>query len=348
MKFSAIISLIAIAASTVSAVPSLQRREVPQEHSHDLIVNAVRNIVREGNNQNAFVGVDPIFALLGDGAANTGIAQDAKLTNAAQKNPDCLQQNIADECISNAKKVGNSNLGAVNTKVATCLQFRALEKNTIGIGLNSKQCTAAPRNAELAGLKQHQDPAANGATAENKAIEIELGKKIFALGGFSADAAANLALQTATFAPGDKGDNTFKGNTCDDLNVVAKANGEFFGRRIAAGQVSDCIAEATIARGRSQAVPAASKNEIVAALGGAAAGGAAAGQNNNQGQGNNNQGQGNNNNQGQGQNNNQGQGQNNNQGQGNNNNNQGQAGKAQQIAQASQLLQQALALLNSI
>ncbi|KAJ3204864.1 hypothetical protein HDU67_009244, partial [Dinochytrium kinnereticum] len=283
-----------------------------------------------GNN-NPFVRVDPIFALLGNGAANTGIAQDNTLVNAAQKDPECLQQNIADECVSNAKRANNM------TAVAVCMQFRALERNTIGIGLVSNQCNQTPKNAELVGIKQHQDPAADGATAANKQVEIDLAKKIFALGAFSAEQSANFALQTSTFAPGSKADNTFKGNTCDDEGVKADRAGEFFGRVIAVGQDIDCITKASLANGQSKAVPAANKAEIIAALGAGGAG------NGNQGnQGNNNGNQGNQGNQG---NNNQGNG---NQGnQGNQGNNQGNNLKSK-AAEAAKLLQQALTILNSL
>ncbi|KAJ3117190.1 hypothetical protein HDU96_007618, partial [Phlyctochytrium bullatum] len=242
MKVTTILAFLAASLTFVAA-------EVPQEHSHDLIVNQVRNIIRKGNNQEAFTRVDPIFALLGDGAARGGIAQDPKLTSDAQRDPSCLQQNIADECISNAKRTGND-----RNEIATCIQFRALEKNTIGIGLRSAQCNQTPKNAEINGLKQHQDPAADGATAENKAIEIEVGRRIFALGGFSAEQATNLALQTATFAPGDRNDFTFKGNTCDTFNPLPRAPqaGVVFGRQIAQGDEIDCITLDTLTNGRSK------------------------------------------------------------------------------------------------
>ena len=47
----------------------------------------------------------------------------------------------------------------------------------------------------------------------NKAITLELAKLIASVGGTPTD-----ALQSGTFAPGQIGDPTAKGNSCDDAN----------------------------------------------------------------------------------------------------------------------------------
>ena len=47
----------------------------------------------------------------------------------------------------------------------------------------------------------------------NKAIVLELAKQIASVGGDPLD-----ALQSGTFAPGQIGDPTAKGNSCDDAN----------------------------------------------------------------------------------------------------------------------------------
>lgn len=47
----------------------------------------------------------------------------------------------------------------------------------------------------------------------NKAIVLELAKQIQSVGGNPLD-----ALKSGTFAPGQIGDPTAKGNTCDDAN----------------------------------------------------------------------------------------------------------------------------------
>lgn len=70
-------------------------------------------------------------------------------------------------------------------------------------------------NPEIAALQQHQDPAAEGAAELNKAIAEELVRQIIAVGGDPLD--ANVA---STFAPGELGDPTAAGNTCNDENDV--------------------------------------------------------------------------------------------------------------------------------
>ena len=206
-----------------------------------------------------------------------------------QRVPECLQQNLADACLTSAKNSGNN-----KNDLAACIQYRALERNQNGVGKTTILCTQTPKNSELVGLVQHQDAASQGGIANNKQVEIKVGQ-ILAGFGFSADQAANLALQTSTFAPGDVNDSTGRGNSCDNTNggnIFAARNGDFFGRTVKAGDVSDCITEATLSNGRSKAVPAASKDEIIAAIGGNNNGGNNNGGNNNGG--NNNAG-GNNN-----------------------------------------------------
>ena len=68
-------------------------------------------------------------------------------------------------------------------------------------------------NPEIAAIQQHQDPASDGAADTNKAIVLELAVQIASVGGDPQD-----ALKSGTFAPGQIGDPTAKGNTCDDEN----------------------------------------------------------------------------------------------------------------------------------
>lgn len=92
------------------------------------------------------------------------------------------------------------------------LIYRALERNTGSVGLESVPCTSIQAvNPEIAALQQHQDPAADGAAALNKQIAQELAAQIAAIGGDP-----TLANEASTFAPGEIGDPTAKGNTCDD------------------------------------------------------------------------------------------------------------------------------------
>ena len=83
-------------------------------------------------------------------------------------------------------------------------------------------------NPEIAALTQHQDPASDGAAATNKAITLELAKqsecrrlnlgmwraRLMAVASVGGD--PQLALRSGTFEPGDVGDQTGAGNTCDD------------------------------------------------------------------------------------------------------------------------------------
>ena len=114
---------------------------------------------------------------------------------------------MADQAFTNEKAAGNVN-GMVNA-----LMFRAVERNTGGVGVKSALCTETATNPEVAAITQHQDPASDGAAATNKGIVLALAKEIAKLGGDPQD-----ALTTGTFAPGSKTDNTGKGNSCDDAN----------------------------------------------------------------------------------------------------------------------------------
>ena len=93
------------------------------------------------------------------------------------------------------------------------LMFRAVERNTGGVGVQSALCTQTAQNPEVAAITQHQDPASDGAAATNKAIVLALAQQIAKLGGNPQD-----ALLTGTFAPGNKDDTTGRGNSCDDAN----------------------------------------------------------------------------------------------------------------------------------
>jgi hypothetical protein len=173
------------------------RREVPQEHSHEPFLTSVRaNLALNNPNQIQ----DPVFGLLGDGAAAAGAG---KITNLA-----CLQAATADQAFSNAK-AANDVQGMVDALI-----FRAVERNTAKVGLKSAACTSFQfANPEIAAVTQHQDPASDGAAAENKAIVLELAKQIASVGGDPLD-----ALKSGTFAPGDVNDATGAGNSCDDAN----------------------------------------------------------------------------------------------------------------------------------
>ncbi len=92
------------------------------------------------------------------------------------------------------------------------LIYRALERNTGSVGLASVPCESIQAvNPEIAALQQHQDPAGEGAQALNKQIAQELARQIASIGGDPL-----MANEASTFAPGEIGDPTGAGNTCDD------------------------------------------------------------------------------------------------------------------------------------
>ncbi|RPB03074.1 hypothetical protein L873DRAFT_1867317 [Choiromyces venosus 120613-1] len=86
------------------------------------------------------------------------------------------------------------------TPKSPALVYRALERNAA--------CTPPPPiqavNPEISALQRHQDLASTGAAALNKEIALGL--------------AVQIALQSATFAPGEIGDPTGAGSTCDTLD----------------------------------------------------------------------------------------------------------------------------------
>ena len=98
--------------------------------------------------------------------------------------------------------------------MTSALIYRALERNSGSVGGASPNCTSVTAvNPEVAALAQHQDPAGSGAQAFNKNLVLELARQIASIGGIPTD-----ALKSGTFAPGQIGDPTAKGNTCDDAN----------------------------------------------------------------------------------------------------------------------------------
>lgn len=164
-----------------SKLGHLHKRQVPQEHSHDFVLEITREFLNLDNPKSI---QDPVFGLLGDGAAAAGAGD---VTNLA-----CLKQETADQAFTNAKAAGDLR------GMAGALLFQAIERNTAGVGVASKLCTEAAVNPEIGALTQHQDAASENAGALNKAITLELAKQ---LAGIGAD--PNLALLSGTFAPGD-------------------------------------------------------------------------------------------------------------------------------------------------
>ncbi|KAK0504010.1 hypothetical protein EDD18DRAFT_1131706 [Armillaria luteobubalina] len=190
-----LVALVSLSVSSL-ALPIL-RREVPQEHSHEQFLTTVGTSLALNNPDNI---QDPVFGLLGNAAAIAGAGNIADAT--------CLQQATADQAFTNAKAAGD-----VDGMVAALI-YRSLERNSGSVGATTDACTSIQAvNPEIAAIQQHQDPASNNAAAVNKAIVLELAKQISAVGGNAQD-----ALKSGTFAPGQIGDPTAAGNTCDDAN----------------------------------------------------------------------------------------------------------------------------------
>ncbi|KAK4161055.1 hypothetical protein QBC43DRAFT_218502 [Cladorrhinum sp. PSN259] len=201
MKYtSAILAVAGLASardvSLSSRASSINKREVPQEHCHEFTLRATNVALKLNNPLNI---VDAVFSLLGNAAAANGAGDvtDDRL--------DCLQQIIADQALTNAKAANDIDAAA------QAILFRALERNTLTVGEASALCNETPVNAELAKIQQHQDPASPNAAEINKNVELEVAKALASIG-----ADPLLALQSGTFAPGEIGDPTAAGNTCND------------------------------------------------------------------------------------------------------------------------------------
>lgn len=160
---------------------ALNRREVPQEHSHDVFLSITQEALLKNNPKNI---QDAVFGLLGNQAAAAGAGQVTNL--------DCLKQETADQAFTNGKAVGDLRL------MAGALVYQALERNTGKVGQASAACTDKATNPEVAALAQHQDPASANAASVNKDITLALAKQLKSIG-----ADPNLALLSGTFAPGD-------------------------------------------------------------------------------------------------------------------------------------------------
>lgn len=179
MKYSTA-SILTTAFWTLTLAASLEEREVPQEHSHEQIVAKVRETLNLNNPDKI---QDPVFALLGDAGAAKGAGNI--------KDPACLQQSVADQAFTNAKKANDVDA------MTNAVLFRALERNSGAVGKESEACKITAKNPEIAAVSQHQDPASPGAAENNKNVVLEAAKQIASFGGDP-----QLAAMTATFAPG--------------------------------------------------------------------------------------------------------------------------------------------------
>ncbi|KAI8938855.1 hypothetical protein NX059_004716 [Plenodomus lindquistii] len=233
MKYE-ILAIALIGTVAAHPAPRAVKREVPQEHAHENIlrVSFASQSGRKFDNQSlnrpltllshwtTQTRFRPLYSvcwvlqrqrtaletLLMPASPRTILPSQQALTRI-----DCLQQATADQAFTNAKAAGDVEA------MTNALIYRALERNTGSVGLASVPCTSIEAvNPEIAALQQHQDPASDGAQALNKEIAAELARQIAAVGGDP-----TLANEASTFAPGEIGDQTGAGNTCDDADDEA-------------------------------------------------------------------------------------------------------------------------------
>lgn len=143
MKYHSLLSYVylsALAQAAPTSIHSLNRREVPQEHSHNLFLASVRTSLAKNNPDNI---QNPVFGLLGNAAAAAG---QGSITDT-----DCLHQATADQAFTNAKAAGDV------AGMTDALIYAALERNTGKVGQVSAECTAIKAtNPEIGAISQHQ------------------------------------------------------------------------------------------------------------------------------------------------------------------------------------------------
>ncbi|RGB32670.1 hypothetical protein C1646_743781 [Rhizophagus diaphanus] len=90
-----------------------------------------------------------------DKEAQAGNLSGAMVRALLAKAPACDQQDRADEVIDLGKEFGGEKL---KQYIKVAQTYRQLERNTPGVGQPSELCDKKPRNKELEGLTQAQDP----------------------------------------------------------------------------------------------------------------------------------------------------------------------------------------------
>src|ERR1043165_8900841 len=94
-----------------------------------------------------------------DKEAEAGNLSGAMVRALLAKAPACDQQDRADEVIDLGLKFGGEKL---KQYIAVAKRYRQLERNTPNAGQPSELCDKEPRNKELEGLTQAQDPTGSG------------------------------------------------------------------------------------------------------------------------------------------------------------------------------------------
>ncbi|CAG8582636.1 2300_t:CDS:2, partial [Cetraspora pellucida] len=166
MKFLTVISACLVLSLTINAAPmGLEKRRFNQEHTP---------------------AADATFQEIKDIAQGTGMEGPAGDLSGAMvrallaKAPACDQQDRADEIIELCQQLGGEK---EKQMVKLAKTYRQLERNTPKAGQPSELCDKEPRNKELKGLKQAQDPTGNPKNADPATGEPKTGDPATAVGG---------------------------------------------------------------------------------------------------------------------------------------------------------------------
>ncbi|RIB09318.1 hypothetical protein C2G38_278075 [Gigaspora rosea] len=193
MKFSTFMLIASALSLTVNAAPlggslnALEKRRFGQEHTPqaDATFQAVKDLAQ---------GTDK--------EAQAGNLSGAMVRALLAKAPACDQQDRADEVVDLARELGGDKEPQM-IKVAQ--MYRQLERNTPKDGQPSELCDKQPRNKELDGLTQAQDPTGNDGNDGNN----------------DAATTTNPNMSTATTPPDSEND----GNDGNDGDNVPTTSG---------------------------------------------------------------------------------------------------------------------------
>lgn len=130
-----------------------------------LAFSLIVNVDARFGQQNKQDGVlDTMKALppAGDKSAYTGNLSGAFVRSLLAKAPACDQQDVCDNFVDMANIIGEEGDTETKTKmIEIAKQLRKAERNTPNDGQPSAKCDRPPRNKELDGLTQDQDPSPN-------------------------------------------------------------------------------------------------------------------------------------------------------------------------------------------
>ncbi|RHZ76933.1 hypothetical protein Glove_187g69 [Diversispora epigaea] len=154
MKLFAVVSVGLSLLSIINAAPIIAKRRFGQEHTP--LADKTYQDMKDAVAGTTFEEV-------------TGNLSGAAVRALLAKAPACDQQDVADQCVDIAKQIGKEvSKDREATLIPVCQTYRKLERNTPNVGQASELCNKEPRNAELKGLVQAQDPTGTGSTPPPK------------------------------------------------------------------------------------------------------------------------------------------------------------------------------------